>query len=537
MNCPNCKNETQGIKLNGKIFCNFCGEVIKEQTEILEEAYQQMPNQTPKTAALTNQAPAPSGAFNLPPEAKRISDLPTNENTSINLLKPDVMDEKEIIEAEPNVTSPQTLPVDPAPVVPNLEFEKEINELEAEEEILDLIEDLPITEEPEIEEVIFENQPIIKQNRNRAGMVVVKGEPDPITLPELEAPEDIQLESHYEETKEYVNPIDSLKQPSDDPETDPQKLETPTVINDAEVDDLAQPEELLIDDVSVDIEGSPSSVDEVTIPINTELETTMDKNIDVETNQIGSGPGEITTKIDEDESETKTDDDFFKERIDQAIQDPEELNLEIPEKKSLLPEGLQFVHTADDDLKPEEDIKKSRKKQKAPKVRKPKNKHLLPINFKKPLIISAVLLFFVSGLIGIVLYVNNYAIKEENIAARIEAAPAFNYNQPGYLLPGYALSYESSSGKNYIEYMYNKFDRSETIIFRATSVDVNLDVFEDYVKTNGATYKSISINEASIWIVDDKKIYFKINNVLYEITSSAKIPEGEVRKIAGGVID
>jgi hypothetical protein len=537
LNCPNCKNETQGIKLNGKIFCNFCGEAIKDQAEILEEAYQQMPIQVPQMNAQLDQNPEPSGSLNLPPEAKRISGLPIKEDASINLMKPDVMVEKEIIEAEPNATSPQTLQVNPAPVVPNIEFEKEIKELEAEEEILDLIEELPTPKEPEIEEVVFENQPIIKQNRNRAGMVVVKGEPDPITLPELEAPEEIQLESHYEEEVKDTKQEDSLEQPVNDFELAPQEIEPQSEINKTEADNQVQPEELMIDNVEVNIEDNSTSDEEITIPINPVTETVDDNNPEIEINQSESETESFPLETEAVEPVDKVDDDFFKERIDQAIEDPEKLNLEIPEKKSLLPEGLQFVHTADDDLKPEEDEKKPKKKQKEPKIKKPKNKNLLPTNFKKPLIVTTVILFFVSGLIGLVLYVNNYAIKEENIATRIEAAPAFEYSQPNYLPPGYTLSYESSSGKNYIEYKYNKFDRTETIIFRATSVNANLDVFEDYVKKGGSTYKSTIVSDTNVWIVEDKKIYFKVSNVLYEVTSSAKIPESEAMKIAEGVID
>lgn len=538
MNCPNCKNETQGIKLNGKIFCNFCGEVIKEQAEILEESYQQEPNQTPQAATLVNQTPSSSEPLNLPPEAKRISELPMNGNVSINLLKPEIEDDNEIIESESNGTLPQSLPVEPAQVVQNHEFEKEINELEAEEEILDLIEELPITKEPETEEFVFENQPIIKQNRNRAGMVVLKGEPDPITLLELEAPEEIQLESHYEETEETiedVKPKESSEQLIYGLETASKDIEPPSLISEGNVKDQVQPKEMMID--NVDFEDNSSANEEIIIPINTETEVLDDNDPKIEYNQSDSKAENLTTETEETESEDKVDDSFFKKRIDHAIEDPEKLNLEIPEKKSLLPEGLQFVHTADDDLKPEEDEKKPKKKQKEPKLKKPKNKNLLPTNFKKPIIVTAVILFFVAGLTGLVLYVNNFAIKEENIASRIEAAPAFEYNQPVYLPPGYNLSYESSSGKNYIEYKYNKFDRSEAITFTATSVDTNLDVFNDYVKTNGSTYKNIIVGETSVWILEDKKIYFKISNVLYEITSSAKMPESEAKKIAEGVID
>lgn len=43
MKCPKCGQETRGIKLNGKLFCGFCGEVIKDSVEILEESYQDQP--------------------------------------------------------------------------------------------------------------------------------------------------------------------------------------------------------------------------------------------------------------------------------------------------------------------------------------------------------------------------------------------------------------------------------------------------------------------------------------------------------------
>lgn len=40
MTCPNCGQETTGIKLNGKLFCSFCGELIKDPAELLEESYE-----------------------------------------------------------------------------------------------------------------------------------------------------------------------------------------------------------------------------------------------------------------------------------------------------------------------------------------------------------------------------------------------------------------------------------------------------------------------------------------------------------------
>ncbi len=39
MICPHCNKETKGIRLNGKVYCAFCGEVTKDPTELLEESY------------------------------------------------------------------------------------------------------------------------------------------------------------------------------------------------------------------------------------------------------------------------------------------------------------------------------------------------------------------------------------------------------------------------------------------------------------------------------------------------------------------
>jgi len=163
LNCPSCNRETKGIKLNGKIFCNYCGEVIKSSADILEDAYKkQMPVQDSSKQSEFNQKNPPiKPEINLKPTAKRT---------------------RAIKEA------------------------KEISLLKAEGEILELIKNNSL--EPRKEEksdLKIVNKEIIKQNRNRTGMRVFKNEPDPITFPEIEPPHDIQIEQSLE-TPEKIDP-------------------------------------------------------------------------------------------------------------------------------------------------------------------------------------------------------------------------------------------------------------------------------------------------------------------------------------------
>ncbi len=128
MKCPSCNKETRGIKLSGKVFCTYCGDVIKSAAEVLEEFYEHQDRSEEKR-----------------PDPKRPPVSPPKEINFLDAAKRS--DKKVVVEKHPEEEKPKVV-----------------------------------------------QKKIIKHNRNRAGMTVLKNEPDPITQLEIESPHDSQLE-------------------------------------------------------------------------------------------------------------------------------------------------------------------------------------------------------------------------------------------------------------------------------------------------------------------------------------------------------
>jgi len=175
--CSNCNKETKGIKLNGKIFCSFCGEIIKDPTEILEEAYQHTP-ENKETIGLQ----------------KKSSENSIPEGMIPKILNPDSENEANT-HKEPG--------------------EKEVQLLEAEEEIIDLIAKKSSVKKSSIK---IGSKTIKKHGRTRTDaqdFELVPNEPDPIAQPELEPPTDSLISDHEEEQEAEVG---SAKEESPKPQ-------------------------------------------------------------------------------------------------------------------------------------------------------------------------------------------------------------------------------------------------------------------------------------------------------------------------------
>lgn len=503
MNCPNCHNETRGIKLNGKIFCNFCGEILKSQTEILEESYQGQPKAqevTNQQASFTNN----NGNISMTPEAYRKNET----QNSPTLIKPDQSTKNTLNNSNQEAINLST------PTGPDIKDSEpknqgaSLNLLEAEEEILSYLEKKAT--EPKNTELNLSDQVVIKKNRNRAGMTIINGEPDPISLPELESPKDLELE---ESAKDQ-----NLIQPEISKETSSNIEERITIEGDTEGRDETK-NELNNESGEINYFGAQNLGENnqivtdtngtIETPEPTEIELESEKSLDLD---IGGEPVEVP----EIEIENKT-----KEK----------------KENELLKEGRykeSQVNSSDlDSIKAPIEVKNDKANPKnKPKSQKTRSKK------KKAVVIATVAIFTFLGLLsGLVLYVNGVALDEKAIARRIEEKPQFEFNKMTYIPPGYNLSYQSDSEKNYIEYNFLKFDKSESMIFKATLVDSNFDVFEEVILSAATEYQSFIISDTTIWSLGDNEYVFIINNVLYELNSSDKIPSSELQKILEGIVN
>lgn len=205
MQCQNCKQESAGLKINGKVFCTNCGEEI-----LVVPQNEPAPIQTPQEAP---------------------SNLPTEVTPTPKIISAEGDIYERVIEDEV----------------------REINILEAEEEVLDLLaktasattkpkEAAPEPAEPKntpTEKTKTTKKPkIIKAKRSRvtpkqsSGFKVIPGEPDPIKTPELPIPHDDMIEASNEVEKAPE------KEPTLEPSPKPHHEETPPVEN---TENKAQP--------------------------------------------------------------------------------------------------------------------------------------------------------------------------------------------------------------------------------------------------------------------------------------------------------
>lgn len=423
MTCQKCKNETKGIKLNNKLYCAFCGEVLKQ----LEETTSTSPISEKPTPQ--NQIPKQPVAYRENPNEPPVISKDDSEIDSFNKKSEESLNKE--------------TPID----LYNLSL------LNTEKKVLELIE--KNTPHKPKQEGDNSSHKIIKKNRNRAGMLIIKGEPDPISTPELEPPTGMEIAS----------PTGSSQLENDDQNKNPYK----------EINWLPQ-------------WNNKKDAEKNTTP---EIEV---KNLD-----IGNGYEEPKIKTEQ----------------------PEEI------KKEDRPENTKnTLKTFFSKINPKKNIKA---KTTTKEDKKPKN--------KKKLIIIIPPLIILTMLIGLVFYVNNVAIREENIKAGMEGVSEFNYISPQFVPPGYSISIESRAERNKVKYVYNKFDRGNKVTLTINSVPSDFNVLREVILPLSTTYTSFRIKEITIWNVQDKKLIFLLENNLYSITSSDEIILNQLTKMAEEIIN
>lgn len=164
MQCQNCSQETNGIRINNKLFCTNCGEPL----DATEPPVQ---NETIDTTV--------------------VPQIPVKSENNVGTPAP------KFIPAEKSLVDYNKIVDDE---------EREIDILRAEKEVVEAIESIPQTEaapkapvttEPKKVKVRLPKtkRKIVKHNRQRTGFAVIAGEPDPINDPELPIPHDDMIEN------------------------------------------------------------------------------------------------------------------------------------------------------------------------------------------------------------------------------------------------------------------------------------------------------------------------------------------------------
>lgn len=174
MICPKCHAETDGIKINNYLYCSSCGEKIQEV---------------------------------------EVRTLASNADNREETPQPKVIHEAEAVEEEIDTLGAELSTIDLITEAgERLEQEKELATLEAEEEVLELLEKKPLdkleinpldrleakkpTKKEKPLDKLEAKKEIVKHNRNRADhhyqkdFLMIPGEPDPFDIPELISPKD-----------------------------------------------------------------------------------------------------------------------------------------------------------------------------------------------------------------------------------------------------------------------------------------------------------------------------------------------------------
>lgn len=399
MICPFCNEETSGIKLNNKSYCSNCGELLNAPVKLIED----LPAKTQEKS------------FSTSPQAKLVS-VDGESGAAIDLLGAELSALDLIREAAEQKEK-------------DAAFETEINELEAEEEILDILTKNNSTGEIKNDtdkEIVKHNRPRIHKNF-QGDYLLVKNEPNPIATPELVFPHDDQIASGAIDT-------------------------------------------------------------EITAPVKKETEG-LQENEEVK--------------------------DFLSEEVHYPFFDDKpktEINIKNKEHQEVLTRFLK-----------EGASKASRTKKK-----RKRRKLLLPI-----LITLGALML----LAGLVLFVKLYAPGINFLNNTAEVENEFNYKQPEYMPAGYELTRQQTIDDG-IRYSYEYLpDNSKTInIDISATKKTEKDIFTDHVAQNGNSYLEVKNDNGLFWIINDQRIVFVKENLLYVVVASDKISTEELLKVAEGII-
>lgn len=153
---------------------------------------------------------------------------------------------------------------------------------------------------------------------------------------------------------------------------------------------------------------------------------------------------------------------------------------------------------------------------------------------------------FVALFIGLVIYVNNFAPQAEELKNRIEKEANFTYQKPKYIPAGYKTSKKTNLNGEKVNYVYEltsvdekgkEYLSDELRITIFPKTQPTTDLLKEIGVSQGESFSQEKILDTEIYIIENKKIVFELNQIVYEISSSGKISKGELLKIAQGIIE
>ena len=545
MTCPSCGNETKGIKLNGKLFCSFCGVVIKDTAEILEESYEHLdtPNNSPRadtklpgpaTVASNNLTQIPAEQEIIPPNLGE-EPLPTAHDASILEAEKEVIeiieemaDEQPAIKIQDGIIKKhertrtdlkqESLPKKPNPLT---EPESLQNESIADAQNKENKEIVDNYEDPKSPNEFPNFETDIKYN-------LAVGEPDPITEPELESPHDDLIEDEQDEQIEEVK--DNFEAHEIAKEIPPSEPDLGYELVDGEPDPIKEPEleaphdDLITDNQEKDIDIQPKNPGNAfSRPLTA---ATTDNELPIEAPKPITEPERET--LENELFEKVSGEDFDIEPNKQKAPDSppasdQKKNLEDKKKRNreLLSSYLKLTSGVGQDNQSNKKGKKSKKKKK-----RVNNK--TPIKLGKWFWVGAGIAFFVVAIGALVIYVHSTAINEAKIQTDIEKNVDFVFEKPAAALPGYRLSYLSESGGNFINYYYTfAKDKKRYLSIKIEPTDLKpQEIGDKLITKEGTSFSQTELSGLQFWQTDDNQIYVIKDDLLYSFMHSGEVLDG-----------
>ena len=172
------------------------------------------------------------------------------------------------------------------------------------------------------------------------------------------------------------------------------------------------------------------------------------------------------------------------------------------------------------------------------KPKKEKKKKRKKSGHKKLFVILIIFAVLILGSVGLVLYVNFYAINPDRAKNSAESTISFGYKKPSYVPSGYELSYKTNAGKDYIDYVYEYSpDKSKTLEIKISKSDLTKEnFFAQKIQSLGKNYSQTATGDVNLYFIEGNGLYFLNNGLFYEITASSQISQEELTKIANGLL-
>lgn len=462
MICNNCGSETKGIKLNGKLFCTNCGEAL-----LVSDA------QSP-TSQTSSQPPQPEIPKEAPAVPTPIQPQASPQALQTSAPKPPLHNEP-LRPPEPKIISPEG--------VDTSKTKKELATLEAEEKVLELVEENTKKEADDIKKAAIKDEQFSQL----------------LALETMEAPTtDVKVAANAEiaEQRKAAFKSAEIKKHNRDRIAHKKAKEWMMIPNEP---DLEEKPEL----------GAPTE-DQIEPP----KEALAEKEIG-ETDLDLVHPKEMPVE--------KSEETFIRsfsappENVDEDITPQEKIS-----KQKALGEYLKATAVTTP-------VQKKRIKEK-----RKRKKH----GYKKFFVVLIILLLLIFSFIGLVLYVNLYAINPNRARESAEATVTFSYKKPSYVPSGYEISYKTNAGQNFIDYVYEYTpDKSKTLEIKISKTDLTKEnLFSEKVQKLGKSYAQITKEDINFYFVEENSFYFVKDGLMYEIVSSSNISQDELTKIASGLL-